>query len=334
MARRRRPDWQDALHHIIARGIDGKAVFQTCSDKQDLINRFEYLVPDMDVEIYAWAVMPNHLHLLTRTGDRPICSFMHRLLTGYATSYNRRNERQGHVFQGRFKSIPVQEDTYFLRLVKYIHCNPLKAGIVDAPDKLEDYPWCGHGSMLGTRKYLWHNSIYALSKFGQDAIEQKMNYRRLVIEEYDNNTLEELTRGTYCLGSKGIVDLSKEIKPKNGYRVLGDKDFALRILKKLRKHDNGFIRDRRKSRSDVQKLFSWIESKLGFTRSMISGNARGPGLCDARAVAAWIMTNRLGLSQTECAGILGITRPGAQKAIARGEILYRESTFIQENAIW
>ena len=79
---------------------------------------------------YAWALLPNHAHLLVRTGVRPLARTMGVLLGGYAGAFNRRHRRQGHLFQNRYKSIVVEEEPYRLELTRYIHLNPLRAGLV------------------------------------------------------------------------------------------------------------------------------------------------------------------------------------------------------------
>ena len=84
--------------------------------------------------MYAWALLPNHAHLLVRTGTRPLARSMRSLLTGYAGAFNRRHHRVGHLFQNRYKSIVVEEEPYLLELVRYLHLNPLRAKVVpDAP---------------------------------------------------------------------------------------------------------------------------------------------------------------------------------------------------------
>jgi len=98
---------------------------------------------------FAWALIPNHAHFLLRTGTVPIATVMRRLLTGYAVSFNRRHRRHGHLFQNRYKSILCEEDPYLLELVRYIHLNPLRAGIVEELKKLEAYPYCGHSVLMG-----------------------------------------------------------------------------------------------------------------------------------------------------------------------------------------
>lgn len=337
MARKMRPDWEDALHHIMVRGIDGKGIFQEGSDKSDLIERFDELVPEMDVNIYAWVIMPNHFHLLVRTGNEPIYRFMHRLLTGYAVSYNLRNDRKGYVFQGRFKSILVQEEMYFLNLMKYIHLNPLKAGLVTSFRELQEYRWCGHGSIMGVCKYPWHNRLYALSKFGTSIFDSTSRYMKYVSEEICNKTMDELRLGTYILGKQGICDLAQESygdDRRGCCRVLGNKEFAVSTMNRLKLMGNRIVRDREDTHRKVVRLFTWVADNMGFSTQVILGNTRNPELSDSRALIAWVLSDHLGLSQSDCAGILRMSRSGVRKAICNGIRIFSDSQFIKDITLW
>ena len=130
MPRQARIDAPGALHHIVIRGIERKAVFKRQQDYDDFLDRMGNILRDSSTGCFAWALMTNHVHLLLRTGLSPISTVMRRLLTGYAVGYNRRHKRYGHLFQNRYKSFLCEEDPYLLELVRYIHLNPLRAGLV------------------------------------------------------------------------------------------------------------------------------------------------------------------------------------------------------------
>ena len=113
-----------------------------------------------------------HFHLLLRTGPSasadasgcragptPVSKVMRRIMTGYAVSFNKRYKRSGHLFQNRYKSVVCEEDPYLLELVRYIHLNPLRAGLVKDLKELDRYPWSGHSAILGRR-----NSPFVLKK--------------------------------------------------------------------------------------------------------------------------------------------------------------------------
>ena len=119
--------------------------FEDDTDRYNFITRLGDILLETKTPCYAWALIPNHFHILTRTGGTPLATVMRRLLTGYAVSFNRRHKRSGHLFQNRYKSILCQEDTYLLELVRYIHLNPLRAGIVSDLKQLARF-----GVVVGT----------------------------------------------------------------------------------------------------------------------------------------------------------------------------------------
>ncbi|MDZ7696654.1 MAG: transposase [Deltaproteobacteria bacterium] len=107
---------------------------------------------ETQTQCYAWALIPNHFHLLLRTGPTELSKVMRRLMTGYAVTFNKRHKRSGHLFQNRYKSIICEEDPYLLELVRYVHLNPLRAKLVQDLNELDKYPWAGHSAILGNGK--------------------------------------------------------------------------------------------------------------------------------------------------------------------------------------
>ncbi|MFP3871004.1 MAG: transposase [Syntrophobacteria bacterium] len=117
MPRSSRLDAPGVLHHVMGRGIQRRKIFIDRQDRQDFVTRLAALAEDSSMDIYAWALLPNHFHLLCKTKKRPLSSSMRKLMTGYAVNFNRRHTRHGHLFQNRYKSILCQEDAYLLELV-------------------------------------------------------------------------------------------------------------------------------------------------------------------------------------------------------------------------
>jgi len=124
MLRTPRLDAPGTLHHVMGRGIERATIFQSDEDRHDFVRRLAALCRDGMWVVYAWALMPNHFHLLVRTGQRPLAQSMRKLLTGYVVNFNRRHKRYGHLFQNRYKSIVCEEEPYLLELTRYIHLNP------------------------------------------------------------------------------------------------------------------------------------------------------------------------------------------------------------------
>lgn len=129
---------------MIVRGIERRRVFESDRDREDFLARLEKIILEGKAKCFAWALIPNHAHILLRTGSTLLSKMMRRLLTGYAVSFNLRYERAGHLFQNRYKSIVCEEDSYLLELVRYIHLNAIRGGLVAGIEKLDRYPWSGH----------------------------------------------------------------------------------------------------------------------------------------------------------------------------------------------
>ena len=166
MPRKSRIDAPGALHHIIARGIGRRKVFDDNDDRDFFIERLGKIICDTETQCFAWALIPNHFHLLLKTRIIPIATVMKRLLTGYAMHYNRRHKRYGHLFQNRYKSILCQEDSYLLGLTRYVHLNPLRAKLVPDINELNSHPYSGHSVLMGRVTAEWQNTKYILGLFG------------------------------------------------------------------------------------------------------------------------------------------------------------------------
>jgi len=152
MPRQARLDAPGVLQHVMARGIERRKIFKDDKDRQSFLDRLAIILEKTQTQCYAWALIPNHFHLLLRTGATPLSNVMRRLMTGYAVTFNRRHKRAGHLFQNRYKSVVCEEDPYLLELIRYIHLNPLRAKIVEDLKALDKYPWTGHSTILGRRK--------------------------------------------------------------------------------------------------------------------------------------------------------------------------------------
>ncbi len=152
MPRQTRLDAPGLLQHVMARGIERTKIFRDDKDRKSFLERFANVLESTQTQCYAWALIPNHFHALLRTGATPLSRVMRRLMTGYAVTFNKRHRRSGHLFQNRYKSIVCEEDPYLLELVRYIHLNPLRAGLVKDLKGLDNYPWTGHSAILGRRK--------------------------------------------------------------------------------------------------------------------------------------------------------------------------------------
>src|SRR5919198_4259249 len=176
MPRTRRLDIPDLLQHVIVRGIERRDIFLGDTDREDFVRRLSSLLQETETACLAWSLMSNHFHLLLRPRKVALGTLMKRLLTGYAVSFTLRHNRSGHLFQNRFKSIVCDEDPYLLELVRYIHLNPLRAGIVPSLSGLDSYPWCGHSVILGKGGMPGQSVSEVLGFFGKRIGTARKNY--------------------------------------------------------------------------------------------------------------------------------------------------------------
>lgn len=182
MPRGPRLDAPGVLHHVMVRGIERRPIFRDDRDRRDFVARLAALAEARAWAVYAWALLPNHLHLLVRTARRPLARTMGSLLTGYAGAFNRRHHRHGHLFQNRDKSIVVEEEPYLLELTRYIHLNPLRAGLVRDLTALDRFPWTGHGVLLGKWRHPWQAAGDIPGQFGRRIGDARQRYRQFVAE--------------------------------------------------------------------------------------------------------------------------------------------------------
>jgi len=146
MARKPRLEVEGGLYHILTRGNNRRRIFGDDNDYQKILRLLAAQKAKLPFFLYAYCLMPNHVHLLVERRKAAIGRVMHRLLTGYSRYYNKRYGRVGHLFQSRYKGILCQTDQYLAELVRYIHLNPVRAKIVRTP---EAYRYSSHRAYLG-----------------------------------------------------------------------------------------------------------------------------------------------------------------------------------------
>ena len=169
LPRRPRIDHPGAFHHVIVRGVDRRAIFCDDADRVAYCERLAKIFLEDGASCLAWALMPNHVHLLVRTGPRPLSRVMHRVGTRYGRYFNDRHGRVGYLFQGRYHAIAVADDEYLMTLVRYVHANPLRAGLVASVDDLDRHRWTGHAALVGRATAApFHDTRNALRLFDEN----------------------------------------------------------------------------------------------------------------------------------------------------------------------
>jgi REP element-mobilizing transposase RayT len=210
MARPLRVEYPGAFYHVINRGNHREKIFKSARDHEKFIQYLEKAAERFALIIHTYCLMGNHYHLLIETPEPNLSMTMQWLNVSYATYFNHKQNRSGHLFQGRFKAILIDADAYLSHLSRYIHLNPVRAGIVNAP---EQYRWSSYSAIVGEQmppKFLKTN--WLLSNFGKNKEEARKSYREFV-EGVDINTLKDPSKklaGGFILGDTDFVNWVKE----------------------------------------------------------------------------------------------------------------------------
>jgi putative transposase len=305
------------------RGIEGRDIFNDNKDRDSFLSRLEELLPETKTSCYAWSFLSNHAHFLFRTGTIGLSTLMKRLLTGYAVSFNRRHFRNGHLFQNRFKSIICQEDSYLKELVRYIHLNPLRAGIVSDLNHLNRYKYCGHAVVLAKRTCEWMDTKYVLSYFGKTVNKARESYKAYVKQGIALGKRPELAGGGLIrsLGGWEAIKKSRQEgreRVRGDQRILGDSGFVLDVLKEAgEKFERGY--EMKRLGYDLCKVEDRVCEIYKIEKDDIYSGSRKKNKSNARALYCYWAVKELGYSQRELAGKLGMTPPGVGYAVSRGE---------------
>jgi len=322
MPRKARIDAPGALHHIIVRGIERRKIFYDNSDRENFLERLGAVLAETNTPCFAWALIPNHQHMLLKTGSTPIATVMRRLLTGYAVSFNRRHRRHGQLFQNRYKSILCQEDLYLLELVRYIHLNPLRARIVTELKELDKYPYCGHSVLMGKNKRKWQDTDYILRFYNSKYLRARRRYREYVEKGLGDGRRPELVGGGLVRSAGGwsVVKAMRRgfERMKGDERILGEGDFVETVLKAAQENLD------RKSQLDAAGYsFDWLVGRVARQLEIEPKDVLAPGKyalsVKARSLLCYWGTRELGMTTVDLARRLNLAQPTVSQAVKRGQ---------------
>jgi len=321
MPRKARIDAPGALHHIIVRGIERKDIFMDSKDFSNLLDRFETVFTDTETPCFAWALMPNHFHLLLRTGQVPISTVMRRLLTGYAQQFNRRHRRHGPLFQNRFKSILCEFDAYFLELVRYIHLNPLRADLIPDLKALGSYKYSGHGAILGNSHLLWQDVDSVLGMFANKVGHARRAYYKFIEKGINMGRRSNLTGGGVVRSAGGWSALramrSTAARIMGDERILGSGEFVESVLKQAQEAYEWRTFAKAKGIS-IDLIIKEVSKEFSIQPELITSKSRQRDICRARSVVCWLSVDKLDENGKKVAQALGMSPSAVSKALLRG----------------
>jgi putative transposase len=321
MPRAARIDIAGVLQHVIFRGIERRDIFVDDQDRRSFLDRFCVLLGKMEVECLAWALMKNHAHLLLRPGHKNLGAFMRRLLTGYAVTFNLRHHRSGHLFQNRYKSIICQDDPYLLELVRYIHLNPLRVGLVRDLHELKVYPWSGHSVIMGAREFPAQKVDEVLLYFSTKRKLARQKYQEFAADGVDQGRRSELVGGGL---RRVLISLGNDVITAYDDRILGSGDFVERLREEKE------ILERLETRPSLQQLIESLANRYGVSLEEVSQRRRGSALSEAKGIICHVATRMLGYSGEVVGKALGISRSGVCRGAVRGGEILKEDVTLKD----
>ncbi len=323
MPRQARLDAPDTLHHVMVRGIERTTIFRDDRDRADFVARLARVAEQGALTIYAWALLPNHAHLLVRTGTRPLARSMRSLLTGYAGAFNRRHKRVGHLFQNRYKSIVVEEEPYLLELVRYLHLNPLRAPVVPTLRALDRYAWTGHSALLGTVSRPWQDTRTILRQFGPTLPRAQRAYRSFVGAGISQGRRPEFQGGGLRRSLGGWAAVATLRRGREAYagdeRILGGPAFVDQLRREAET-----AHPARARRLALATLVDRVCAHVGIAPDALQGGGRTPVVSRARAGIAYLWVECLGHPGRPLAPVLGLHPAVVYQAARRGAAQARE----------
>ncbi|MEA5115266.1 MAG: transposase [Geobacteraceae bacterium] len=310
------------MHHVIVRGIERRDIFADDADKERFVARLSTLLAKGSMKCFAWSLMTNHFHLLLMPTVVPLSETMRRLLTGYAVYFNRKYQRSGHLFQNRYKSILCEDEPYFLELVRYIHLNPLRVGLVADLEALDRYPWSGHAVLLGNRTMEGQETREVLRRFGKNKAGSLRAYRQFITDGISSGCRDELTGG----GLKRSLLGREESESIAAYdeRILGSGEFVESLLRDDVKHD------RMRPPRPLDEILRKVSEITGVDVATMKRPGKARAAARARALFCCIAVREYGYTGKEAGAAAGLGSAGVCIAARRGEELIKNDPSIKE----
>ncbi len=249
--------------HVVLRGVDQEDIFRDGADRAQFYFYLEEALERFDFRLNVFCLMTTHVHLVLRQGLETVGKVIHRLAFRYARRFNDRWGRRGHLFGDRFKGILVQEDNHLMELVRYVHLNPVRAGMVPRP---EAYPWSSYRHYMGLETLPWVTSDPMLGYFGDGLGTARRRMHAFVLAGIGEEPAPELEKG--CCEE---------------YPILGDDAFVASAVAAAQVN------------SDEQRTFSLqavldaVSTDYGVTLSELASRRRSKILNEARSVLAFMV---------------------------------------------
>ena len=276
MGRRPRLHYPGAFYHVISRGNRRERIFRSQADFQHFQLLLREIKEQNGFTLYAYVLMPNHFHMLLQVAEKPLSKVMQSLLYRYTRHYNRRYRQVGHLFQGRYRAIVCDKESYLLELVRYLHLNPVRAGMVRHPG---NYPWSSHRAYMGDKDSVGIAAEEILSCWSKKKKRAVAAYEQFVLDGIGQGHKEDYYR----------------VKEQ---RYLGDEEFVEKVERRVEKLEEVFP-----IHVTVEQIVNRVGQEYGRSVGEIVGRGRGRREAELRAIVCYVGREIGGLKLAQAAKV-------------------------------
>ena len=288
MARKPRIHYPGAFYHVILRGNAGNLIFFTDQDRYRFFFLLQEGIEKYAHRIHAYCLMNNHIHLIIQVGQIPLSRIMQNVSFRYTRYINKRKKQWGHLFQGRYKALLIDVDNYLLELVRYIHNNPVRAGIVVTPEK---YTWSSHNVYIGETTVPWLTTQSVLIQFHNKKKQAIGLFIDFVLKKKNEGHREEFHHGT--------ID----------GRILGEENFGDSVFTHLPKE--------KVCKVTIDQIIQVVCEQFGIQQKELYSSGRHRKITEPRSVAAVIVRETEHLRLTDLSIKLNRDLSGLSQAASR-----------------
>lgn len=295
MARPLRIEFEGALYHVTARGNERRKVYFTETDYKRFLEYVKQAAKKHGIVLHCYVLMSNHYHLIIETPETNLSKVMHHINSSYTAYINRKRNRAGHLFQGRYKAIAVDKDSYLLELSRYIHLNPVRAGIVERP---QDYPWSSYKTYISRSSDEILTEDLILGMISGDKGKARKEYRTYV-ESAIGREIENPFRDVY------------------GGMILGNKQFIKDILKRIKSdHLNKEDISHRKAlnvRHGVEEIIDIVVRHFKTSKEELLGGKPS----EMKKISMYLMKMHTGMTNRSIGEVFRVSYSAAAKLFER-----------------
>jgi len=314
MARKPRLCVSDVIHHVTSEVIDSRVLFRDSTDKDKFIDLLNKYLADTGFDLLGIVFYPQHYEMALRLNDRPMKDLFQRFHSAYARYYNDKHSFEGYLFQGRPKSMPVEDGPYAQLLIAYLHTGPTRAGLCKTIEELDNFKDCTHSAVMGNSHFPNLKIDQVLKLYSSDAkSDPKVIYSKTI-----KQMMEKCDRFQDFLEMLKASKEDKQSMYESGYWIIGSPKFikaALKQDKEKRIRMANYVR----TNWDHERLAEFVFSRMPVSIDDIKRRGRNNALSDARKLYCYFAVNILEMTTLSTAKRLNVTSTAVCRLAKLGE---------------